>query len=196
MAENMTHPDEATWERLAVGELDAAARNAAFDHIVECERCSRVWRGVLTLKSEAEAQGLIPLETPARSTWLRSAALPLALAATLVVAVAGVLITRQPAADQSTRGSAAAVVEHLTTTTGADKVPTFAWTPVSGATRYRIALYSNDGRPVWTREVEAPPARWPDDEARTAGAYRWRVEALDAEAVVARSRLAELEVAP
>ena len=66
MADNMAHPDEATWERLAVGELDAAARDAAFDHILECERCSRIWRGVLTLKSEAEAQGLIPLDTPAR----------------------------------------------------------------------------------------------------------------------------------
>lgn len=195
MADDMAHPDEATWDRLASGELEAGARNAAFDHIVGCERCSRIWRGVLTLESEAQAQGLIPRAAPARVSWLRSPLLPLALAATLVLAIGGMVLLRQPTGDQtSLRGTARAEVEHLTTTIGADGVPTFAWTPLVTATRYRLDLFSIDGRPLWTREVQAPTVRWPDDELRTTGAYRWRVEALNAGAVVARSRLAEFEV--
>lgn len=195
MADNLAHPDEATWERLAVGELDAAARDAAFDHITACQRCSRIWRGVLTLKHEAQAQGLIPGDAPARAAWLRSPVVQLALAASLVLAIGGIVLLRQPTGDQTTmRGTALAEVEGLTTTKGADGVPAFAWTPLSGATGYRVEVFSEDGRPVWTREVNAPPARWPADVLRTAGTYRWRVEALNAGAVVARSRLAEIEV--
>lgn len=196
MADPEAHPDEATWERLAHGEIAAPARDAWFDHILACERCSRIWRGVLTLQGEAVDQGLIPRAVPARAGWLRSPLLPLALAATLLLAIGGIVINLRMADDPTAlRGRALAVVEHLTTTIGPDGVTNFDWTPVATATTYRVDLFSDDGRPAWTREVDAPPARWPDDEPRAAGKYRWRVEALNAGAVVARSRLAELEVA-
>lgn len=97
MANDNGHPDEATWDQLSSGELDAAARDAVFDHIVACERCSRIWRGVLTLKSEAQAQGLMPPDVAVSRAWLRSPGLQLALAATLVVVVGGVLVNRRPA---------------------------------------------------------------------------------------------------
>ena len=196
MADNMTHPDEATWERLATGELGAAERAEAFDHITGCERCSQIWRGLLMLQSEAQAQGLIPRATPARTGWQRSPVFALALAATLVVVIGGIMLSRRTADDPNQlRGSAAAAVEQLTATNGADSVPTFAWTPTPGATRYRIDVFTIDGRPQWTREVDAPPVRWPADEPRTVGSYRWRVEALNSGAVLARSRLTEIEVA-
>lgn len=102
---------------------------------------------------------------------------------------------RGPADNQTAlRGGETAVVELLPATIGAGGVPTFAWTPRAAATRYRVDIFTEDGRPVWIREVEAPPVRWPDEVPRTAGAYRWRVEALEGSAVVARSRLAEVEI--
>ena len=65
--------------------------------------------------------------------------------------------------------------------------------PVSG--QGEIAITAEGGtRPVWAREVEAPSARWPDDVPRSAGRYRWKVDAMVTGVVTARSRLAELEV--
>lgn len=193
MANKNRHLDDATWEGLACGELDDAARDAAFDHIVSCERCAPIWRGLLTLKSEAQAEGLIPRDMPAPFAW-RSPVVALALAATLVVAVGSVLVTRHPVDQSALRGARAAQVEGLMMATDAAGVPTFIWTPVATATRYRIDVFSSDGLPIWTREVEAAPTRWPDDVPRTKGAYRWRVQAINAGEVVARSRLSPAEV--
>lgn len=106
------------------------------------------------------------------------------------------LVPGRPADDLTVlRGGETAVVELLPATVAPGGVPLFGWTPLAAATRYRVVLFTEDGRPVWTREVEAPPVRWPDEVPRTAGAYRWRVEALAGAVVVARSRLAELEIA-
>lgn len=195
MVDVTEHPDEATFERLAFGEAAASARDALFDHILGCERCARIWRGVLTLHSEAQAEGLLPRDAPVRVGWLRAPVVALALAATLVLAIAGVVVNRRPTDDQAAlRGNAPAVVEGLTTTTGSDGVPNFGWTPVATATSYKVDVFSDDGRPVWAREVKAPPTRWPDDAPRAAGKYRWRIDAMAMGALIARSRLAELEV--
>jgi hypothetical protein len=196
MADVNGHPDEATWERLAAGELDAAARDAAFDHITACERCSRIWRGLLTLKGDAQAQGLIPADVPARAPWRQSPIVTLAIAATLILAIGGVVINRRLNDQAKSRGNAMALVEEPATTTGADGVPTLTWKPTSGASQYRVEMFSEDGTPVWSLEAKAPPARWPVDVLRKAGTYRWRVEALNAGAVLARSRLVVLTVAP
>ncbi|MEO8678850.1 MAG: hypothetical protein ABI665_07380, partial [Vicinamibacterales bacterium] len=195
MADGMVHLSEATWDQLAAAELGAAARDAAFDHVVSCERCSLIWRGILGLQSEAQAQGLIAPVAPAQRNWLRSPAFLLPLAATLVVAIGGIMLLRRPAPDQATmRGAARIEVQGLAATVGVDGVATLSWAPLAGANRYRIDVFSNDGHPVWTREVDAPPVRWPDDEPRIAGSYRWRVEAMNAGVVVARSRLSGIEV--
>jgi hypothetical protein len=86
------HLSEATWDLIASGEIDPAGRDAAFDHVVQCESCSRVWRGLLDLKSEADAQGLIA-GAPAAASWFRSPLAALAVAAS-VIAVAGLIVLR------------------------------------------------------------------------------------------------------
>jgi hypothetical protein len=88
---NGDHVSDATWERIASGEIDPAGRDAAFDHVVQCEACSRVWRGLLDLKSEAEAQGLVA--APAASSWFRSPLAALAVAASVIL-VAGLIVLR------------------------------------------------------------------------------------------------------
>jgi hypothetical protein len=191
------HLDEATWDGIAGGEIDPSARDEAFDHVVECAACSHIWRGILALKSEAEAQGLMaaaarPSTPPWRSRWV-----PLAIAATLVVAVAGVMLTRQsaPPGDPS-RGGTTAVppIEGLMMAYDPGGVPTLVWPPTAAAARYRIDVFSEDGRPIWSAEVAAPPARWPEATPRVKGAYRWRVEALDGDTVIARSLLTPMEI--
>jgi hypothetical protein len=183
------HVDEQTWDRIVGEEIDPAARDAAFDHVIQCEDCSRVWRGILTLRSEAETQGLIAPAAPARAPFWRSRLIPLAAAAALVLAVAGLLISRAPSPDAVRSAGALPPIDGLMMAIDPEGVPTFVWPPFATAERYRIEVFSEDGRPVWNGEVGAPPARWPADVPRAKGSYRWRVEAVSGDVAVARSRL-------
>jgi hypothetical protein len=190
------HVDEHTWDQIVGEEIDPAARDAAFDHVIQCEDCSRVWRGVLTLRSEAETQGLIAPAAPAAAPFWRSRLVPLAAAAALVIAVAGLLISRAPAPDADTVRSAAALppIDGLMMAIDPEGVPTFVWPPFATAERYRVEVFSEDGRPVWSGEVATPPARWPAGVPRAKGTYRWRVEAVSGDVPVARSRLTPMGI--
>ena len=68
------------------------------------------------------------------------------------------------------------------------------WTPVPTASTYRLEIFTEDGQPLWTGNVSTPPVRWPNELARTKGAYRWRVEAQNSDGAIARSPLALLEL--
>lgn len=190
------HLDEAAWEHLAVNQLTGAEREALLRHVLACADCSEIWKALLGLKRGAEAEGLLPSPNPARRPLWRSTFVPLALAATVVLAVAGILMTRQPAPTTPVvRGnSAIAPIEGLMMAYSAGGVPTLIWTPVPGAARYRLEIFSDDGRPLWSGEVAAPPAAWPSGAPRAVGAYRWRVEALGSNGAVARSQLAAVEL--
>lgn len=188
------HPDAATWEALALGEVAGPERDAWFDHITMCEPCTQVWRGVTMLKNDAQLAGLVPPGATAGKSWLRSPLVQLAVAATLVVVIGGVVLMRR-ADDKPVvfRSSDSIAVETLTTAVGSDGAQTFSWSPIATATSYRISVFSEDGMPVWSQEVAAPPVGWAE-RPRTPASYKWRVEALAAGAVVARSRLADLVV--
>jgi len=190
------HLDEAAWERLATNELAEAERDALLGHVFACAECSEVWKGVLALNRDAEDEGLIERQDRApRSLW-RSRFMPLALAATVVLAVGGVLMIRQPAPTETARGTATlAAVDGLMMAYSTQNIPMFVWTPVPEATGYRIELFTEDGRPYWSAEVTAPPTPWPAELPRVKGAYRWRVEAIGSGGPVARSRLMPLEIA-
>jgi len=190
------HVSDATWERIISGEIDQHDREAAFDHVVQCALCSQKWKSISELTSAAAAEGLIaPAAATPSSSW-RSRYLPLAVAATLVVAVAGVMLTRQPPPQPETMRSTSEVppIEGLMMAYDPAGVPTLVWPPVTRATRYRVEIFSEDGRPVWSAEVASPPARWPETTPRVKGAYRWRVDALDRDSVIARSRLMPMEI--
>jgi hypothetical protein len=176
--------------RYVGGELSEDERDAFEVHFLECPECLALMQTLSELPAVLRAPQRLAA-VPVRR-WRPIAFASLAAAAALAVW----LVPWHPAGDQALRGGAHAVVELLPTTTDAAGLTSFAWTPLAGAGRYRISLFSEDGRTVWTREVDAPPVRWPDDVPRAAGAYRWRVEALASGAIVGRSRLAVLEITP
>jgi hypothetical protein len=189
------HLDEATWDALAGSHADAARREAAFDHVVACERCSRIWRGVLALREEAETQKLIPRAPVPVTPWWKASLVPLAAAASLLVVIGGLYVSRQGTAPEVTRTTGAmAPIETLMTAYGNDGVPAFVWVPVANVDRYRVEVFTDDGRPVWTREVAQPPAAWPGDIPRQSGTFRWRVAALRGGDVVARSAIVAVEI--
>lgn len=89
------HIDAAAWERIATGDIAPERRDAAFDHVVSCERCARIWKGVLALEDGARAEGLLPAARQSGS-WLRSPLVQLALAATLIVVIGTVVMRTRP----------------------------------------------------------------------------------------------------
>lgn len=193
------HLDEAAWERLATNELTESERDGLLRHVMACADCSEIWKALLALRHDAAAEGLIPATVQTRRPLWRSPFIPLALAATAILAVSGVLVVRQPAPGTATAtvrsGGALAAVEGLMVADTSDGVPAFVWTPVPEATHYKIEVFFEDGRPHWTNDaVGAPPTRWPADVSRSKGAYRWRVEAHGANGAVARSRLMVMEL--
>jgi hypothetical protein len=189
------HIDEATWVALAADQLDQAGRDAAFDHILSCAECSRLWHGIQEFRRAAITDGLLAPEDPVAAPAYRRY-VPIAIAAALILAVGGVVMVRQRnAAPEVVRGSIAlAPVEGLMMAYSPEGVPTFVWTPVSTATRYHVEIFTEDGRPAWSRDAQSPTAEWPSDVPRVTGAFRWRVEALNGEAAIARSRLTAVEI--
>lgn len=170
-----------------------AAGDLTSPHVLVCPRCRDEVALLRDLNADL-AQGAILPERHgwrARRVWLPTAVAALAASVGLV---AFLVVPRRPLDDQAAlRGGTPALVELLPVSRLND-VLTFAWTPVSGATRYRVSVFFEDGRTVWSREVAAPPLGWPDGVARGAERYRWSVEALAGSVLVARSRLADLEV--
>jgi len=194
-ADRGDHLDDAAWQRLGAGDAVPSERNLLFAHIMTCAQCSAVWRGISFLRQQAEAEGLIDRRTPVRPSW-RSWFVPVAIAASLMVAVGAVIVMRQPApADNAVRGTAAlSPVEGLMMAYASDGTPMLLWTPLSAASTYRVEIFSEDGNPLWSGDVAAPPMRWPSDAPRAKGAYRWRVEAQEGGSAIARSRLTPVEL--
>jgi hypothetical protein len=178
--------DEATWERYALGELEAAERARLVDHVAGCAGCARAWRAVQGLAGEARAldpslpaPAAAPTDRP-RRRGLQLASAGLAAAAAVVLAVS---LWPRP---ETLRGTPEAAIE-LEQTAPAG----VAWPPVAGADEYRVRVFTDEGQPVFSATTRAPEASWPE---ASPGVYRWSVEALRGGDVIARSRLAPFRV--
>jgi hypothetical protein len=179
------HVDEAVWERLACGELDAAEKAAVFDHATRCAVCARIHRALATLESDARAAGLdIPGSRPAapsttrtrtRLTWAIGG-----LAATAALAVA-VLIPRPqpgPVEDPLRSGRDRAPVPLAPVGALTSPPAAFRWEGVPGAKAYRVELTNADGDVLWSSTPRAPTsADWDGTRVLPPGKYYWRVVA-------------------
>lgn len=84
------HPSEDDWVCFADGALDETARLRLADHVASCARCSDVFRAVVHVRSGAPALGaLVSPAAAGRSGDVSRVWYGLALAATLMLAVAG-----------------------------------------------------------------------------------------------------------
>ena len=188
------HVAEDTWEKLATGELDPAARAEALRHLVGCPRCRTIHRAVRALGDGARAQGLVP---PPRRSRIRAWTLGAGVAAAAVAAVTVIAVISIRDADRPERtmrgdGSAAEIVISRPGRIRAGDA--IAWSAVAGATGYRVDVFSDDGRPVWDGRTTVPTVACP---VLAAGAYRVRVEAIAADGTrAATSPLVAIEVAP
>ena len=191
------HLDDATWERLAMGELAPDERRVAGVHIVARDQCRTIHRGLHALEEIARDEGLIePREIPPRPArvhrplWRPIAAAASALAAAAVIAI--VAWPRSPGTNHAVRGEGDRAVELLPIAAPCSPCE-FAWKPVPGAARYRVEVFTAEGRVAWSAEVDGGSATWPARDAAP-GAYQWRVEALDRDGVIAHSTIAPVVV--
>jgi hypothetical protein len=179
------HLDAQTWERLAMGELAQDERDRALRHATSCKQCARVLKGLLLLERGArEIPGARPA-APARRRWLVAGGAALAAAAALAIWLG----TRPPKPATQMRGPDDERVELIAPRGDVAGAPELSWQPVEGAGDYRVEVFTEDGRPLWQRDVAAPPLAWPAGTSAAPGVYRWRVTARKAGAAIAVSRL-------
>jgi hypothetical protein len=162
------------------------------EHLAQCDACRRELMGVSAiLGADAATRG--PTTTHAGSTPTPRRLRRLGLAAGIVLALtsSGLLLQRvaRPSAFEPNHGGPSVrtgsegerridVVEPATNARLAGAGLVFTWHD-SGAGTYRFALLSEDGTPLWTHETSDTLLRLPDDMKMEAGAYFWRVDAIE-----------------
>jgi hypothetical protein len=144
-------------------------------HYFACDRC---WTS-LRLATEARAAFAAPFAAPRPAHRWR--AWGLASAATLVIAVGGVMLGRRdaPVADGTLRGPVAVLTIHSSLVGDTLAV---VWTAPPDADRYRVRLFRADGVVLVEREIGDTSLSIPlaslDPAARSAALY-WQVQAFD-----------------
>jgi len=180
-----SHPDEAAWELLALGQLAGAERQGVFDHATRCAECLRVYRGVKLIQAEAGAFDAAAPRRPARlalvgqRAWLfAGAAAAAALLMALVLPLS--LHVPQPAPADGLRSDALQSPEPLEPLGHvASRPAAFRWQAVPGAGSYRLELTRPDGERLWqSPPVEKTTVAWPSSVPAAPGEYYWRVTAL------------------
>lgn len=206
------HPDDATLEQLAMNELAPARRAEVLAHVAACAGCSKLWLGLQALASGARAIDpavvpAVPIAAGADDDELAARrarrARVLIAAGAIAVAAAAVLFVALPRGSHGGGGGGGSDVvrgadpaRRLSVLAMADPVPRddidLAWMPVYGATRYRVTVFSADGRAAWgPTDVGTVKAKVPH---LAPGTYRWRVEALRGGTPLAASELIPFEV--
>jgi hypothetical protein len=180
---------------LVLGEAPEAERLATLDHVMSCPACHRDYEYLSAVeeasdKTERIAGRRAPL-------WRR--ALPLAAAASLVLAIGGLMLKGRTGDDGVERGGAGRIA---LIAPGAEVPPGaplhFAWKPVPGAGRYVIEVQSAAGETVFSDSTADTTATLDRAAALTAGAtYTWSVRTLEqgaeepATSPIARFRVGE-----
>lgn len=191
------HLDEAEWERMALREMDAVERGRALAHVTGCGTCTRTYRGLEELASEARAfdpgvpAAEAPWARPRPRLWvLGSLAAAAAFTGWAVlrplpppVPVIESPSTAEPRAADDVRGGAPAAAEVPRPLEPAGRLAGaprgFRWEGTADARGYRVRLLRGDGTPVWTSpEVSGLEVAWPSEVAAAPGSYLWRVDAL------------------
>jgi hypothetical protein len=204
--------DEAEYEhRYIHGALSEAEAEAFEAHYFECERCwASLQRALEVQAALAAPAGHAPLDT-VRGTiaigatkqrrWERRWWPAFAAAAALVVAVGTWQMYRRPAAGrlrlEAERGGA---IELRVRPIATPDTLAAAWSPVTGADRYRAQLFAADGTRLADRDLSDTSVSVPRQTLGRAsladGAY-WSVEAFDATRhSLAKSRLTTVLPAP
>jgi hypothetical protein len=181
------HVDEETWVRLASAEMPEGEREAVLDHVVRCEECTRIYRGLRMLAAEARpfdssVPAFEPVPQPVtRWRWRAAGALG-------AVAAAVVFLLLRPPTSPNAVAPAQLGTSDLRSAGVSAPVPlrplgqvaerpgSFHWRPLPDARAYRVRLLDAQGEVVWTSpEVVEPSAELPPAVPLRRGRHYWQV---------------------
>jgi hypothetical protein len=171
--------DDETLGALADGTIDATSRVAAVAHLVECARCrsavASVARALADPDVSREVQGLTPRRRKPR--WLAWSGLAAAAAVLLVVMVPRES-DRESGLHRAPAGQSGEVPSALVPAGVVGAVEELRWSPVVGATRYRVTLFDPNGKVLFEAVPTEPSVALPDSVTLSSGIqYLWKVEA-------------------
>ena len=196
------HPDEFTVASYMEGRLPDEARAALEAHLADCDECRRgliLLRGVEQLEAKPVPRELLERPRRGRRQFWAAAAAAVFLGALFVVPLTEIV---RPGADgppvfrdAGTQGPGLLSPEAGSVVRRGELF--FSWTPVEGADRYRIRVWSV--KTDFLREFEIRGGQtetgWPADAPLApAGELIWRVQALSLNRALAESAPAPFEV--
>jgi hypothetical protein len=157
--------------RLVQREGAESDRLAILDQVMGCPACQREFNLLRALESSGRR---ITAQRPVRSIGRRLA--PLALAASLLLAVGVGLLVRNRSAGDTVRGGGGQLTLLSPDTEVAPGRPiTFAWRSVAGVNRYRMEVLDQAGKPIFSETTRDTTVTWPAAQLRPGEAYQWWV---------------------
>ena len=172
--------DDDTLAALAEGAVDAEIRAAVLPHLAGCARCrSQVGSVARALADPKVAREIRTAEAGRRGRVRRTgwAAVGVAAAAVLVL-LAMPARFEESAPHRAPPITAAPAPEAIGPVGPVAEAPGLRWAPVSGADRYRVALFDAAGRVLYQAELAGTVAALPDSALPAPGeTYWWQVEA-------------------
>jgi hypothetical protein len=161
-------------QALVLREGEETTRLATLDHVITCRDC----RGELDLlRSIEDAGAALGRSARPRRRWL----MPVALAASVLFAViVGRVALKPRPGDVLRSGPAAASVVLLApgTETAAGHPVSFAWRPVTGASRYRLEVLTSGGDMAVEAETSDTTVTLTSVGSLSPGSYQWWVIAM------------------
>jgi hypothetical protein len=149
---------------------DEARRLQALDHVMGCAACHHEFELLRAL--EAAGRGS---REPATVRSISRRIMPLALAASVLLAIGVGLMVRNRESD-TTRGGGSALV---LLTPAAEVAPgepvTFSWRSFRGTQRYRLELLDPNGAAVFSQLTPDTSLTLPAEILRPGSSYRWWV---------------------
>lgn len=173
--------DDDTLAALAEGALDEERRAAALPHLAACMRCRSVVASVARALADPEvARELSVTEGDRRRRGHRSGwiAAGVAAAAVLLLFAWPTQFQEETLPHRAPPITSAPAPEAVSPEGPVPEALSLRWTPVSGADRYRIALFDAEGRVLYEAELAGTVAMLPDSALPAPGeTYWWQVEA-------------------
>jgi len=149
---------------------DEARRLQALDHVMGCAACHREFELLRALEAAGDGS-----REPATVRSIGRRIMPLALAASVVLAIGVGLVMRNRESD-TTRGGGSALVLLTPAAEVAPAQPvTFSWRPFPGAQRYRLELLDRNGAAMFSQLTPDTSLTLPPELLQPGSSYRWWV---------------------
>ena len=186
--------DDQTIAALADGSMTGPARESAVEHLAICARCrSSVASVARALVSPTVRDAIDALDRPSRRPWLR-VVIPIAALATLAL----ILVPYPREVDPTIHRAPVTPPEPapIAPSGPTSSVQVLRWHAVTGADRYRVTLFDEEGGVLWESALADTVAGLPSDVSLEPGrTYFWIVAARTGFDRWETSSLAEFSVA-